>query len=99
MAITKKPWKGILMNCRSSSQARRLCYYCLLITAYCSLALSGCAHTVEITDQTVKAGKMKTGQAYTAPMDGWFVSEEGVAKILQAIEYYKYKWQECEASK
>jgi hypothetical protein len=60
--------------------------------------VAGCAtvQKIEITDQTIKAGKMKAGQAYTAPMDGWFISDEGVAKILQAIEYYKYKWQECE---
>jgi uncharacterized protein YceK len=71
------------------------------ISAIClvSLLIAGCATTIEITDHTIKAGKIKAGQAYTAPMDGWFVSDEGVARILQAIEYYKYKWQECESGK
>ncbi len=63
-----------------------------------SLAL-GCAHTIEITDHTIKAGKMKAGQIYTAPIDGWFISNEGVARLLRAIEYYRFKCQECEASK
>jgi hypothetical protein len=64
-----------------------------------SLLIAGCVHTIEITDHQIKAGKIKAGTSYTAPMDGWFVSDEGIAKILQAIEYYKFKWQECEASK
>ena len=64
-----------------------------------SIVLLGCAHTIEIVDQTVKAGKMKSGTIYTAPMDGWFISEEGVERVFQAIEYYKYKWQECEGRK
>jgi len=42
---------------------------------------------------------MLKGQSYTAPMDGWFISDEGVAKMLMAIEYYRYKWQECEEAK
>ncbi len=61
-----------------------------------SLFLIGCAHQVEIINPEVKAGKMLKGQAYTAPMDGWFISDEGVAKMLKAIEYFKYKWMECE---
>lgn len=64
-----------------------------------SLLLAGCVKRIEITDQSIKCGKMKTGQSYTAPMDGWFVSDEGVAKILKAVEYFKYKWLECEGSK
>lgn len=64
-----------------------------------SVLLIGCAHQVEIIDHTVKAGKMKAGQAYTAPMDGWFISDEGIARILTAIEYYRFKWQECEAAR
>ena len=71
------------------------------IFAICLISglLFGCAHTIEITDQTVKAGKMKADQNYKAPMDGWFISNEGVERVLQAIEYYKFKWLECEKGK
>ncbi len=58
--------------------------------------LLGCAHTVEITDHTIKAGRMKVGSTYIAPVDGWFVSEEGMERLLRAIEYYHFKWLDCE---
>jgi hypothetical protein len=61
-----------------------------------NLFLVGCVHKIEIINPEVKAGKMLKGQSYKAPMDGWFISDEGVAKMLTAIEYFKYMWQECE---
>ncbi len=64
-----------------------------------SLAVEGCAHQIEIIDPQIKAGKMMAGQTYIAPMDGWFISDEGVARLARAIEYFRYRWQECEASK
>lgn len=72
-----------------------------IIFAICliSILIIGCAHTVEIINPSVKAGKMIEGQTYKAPMDGWFVSNEGIDKMLQAIEYFKYKWLDCESSK
>ena len=74
---------------------------CRIILAICliSLLLAGCVKKIEITDQTIKAGKMKAGQAYTAPTEGWFISDEGIYRMLYAIEYYRYKWEECEASR
>jgi len=99
METTRKRWKSTSIGYPIDRLRLRSRLSFLFLTLTLTLALGGCAHTVEITDQTVQAGKMKAGQSYTAPMDGWFVSDEGVAKILQAIEYYKYKWQECEEEK
>lgn len=84
---------------RSISEIYRISVFRYALCAMLFASLCACATTVEITDHTVQAGKMKAGQSYTAPMDGWFVSDEGVSKILRAIEYYKFKWQECEAVK
>ena len=70
-----------------------------LVTCLVVSLLSGCAQTIKITQTDVKAGKMLSGQSYIAPMDGWFISDEGVLRMLKAIDYYKYLWEECESRK
>jgi len=59
--------------------------------------LNGCTQKLEIRDQDLKVAKMKAGQIYEAPLDGWFVSNEGVEKMLKAIEYYRWMWMDCES--
>lgn len=61
----------------------------------------GCAATsrIEIVDHTVQTVKMKAGQAYQPTRDGWFVSNEAMEKMLNAIEHYKMKWRLCEEGK
>lgn len=69
----------------------------ILIPCLISITFISCVQRLEIKDQDMKVAKMKAGQNYVAPMNGWFVSDESVEKMLKAIEYYKWMWMECES--
>ncbi len=58
---------------------------------------SSCAVTQEIVieDRTVAIEKMEAGKAYEAPIDGWFVSDEALGRLISAIEYFRYRYLEC----
>ena len=72
---------------------RKIIFVAIFVTL-----LSACAATqkIEIVDPQFNAGKMKAGESYIAPMDGWFVSDEGVKRLFEAIKYFQQKWYECE---
>ena len=89
--MMKRRWRSTLKVSRN----KRFLGLTLCAMLY-ALSAPGCAHTIEIKDETIKAGKMKAGESYTAPMDGWFISDEGVYMLLHAIEYYRYLWFGCE---
>jgi hypothetical protein len=64
-----------------------------------SILLAGCAAKASIDRGTVHVVKMPAGAPYTPTIEGWFLSDEAVTEALMAIEYYRYKWMECEGSK
>ncbi len=67
-----------------------------MIAILFALLIAGCVHQIEIRDDDLKYGKMEAGKTYEAPMDGYFISDEGVQKMLGAIRYFHDKWIECE---
>ncbi len=75
----------------------------IMIAILFALLIAGCAHRIEIRDDDLKYGKsetrlyeMEAGKTYEAPMNGYFISDEGVQKILGAIRYFHDKWIGCE---
>jgi len=76
------------------------------ILAICLISLLvACATTASQLGQpshqedSSKVVKVKTGETFKAPADGWFITDEAAANMLRAIEYYKYRWMECEEAK
>lgn len=78
-------------------KTKRLLKITLIACLFSSLlACSIAVHKVVIEDHTVEVVKVKASQAYHPTQDGWFVSNEAMDRMLQAIETYKQKWQLCE---
>jgi hypothetical protein len=71
----------------------------VLLVALCVFLLLGCAAKVPIQTGNPNVVKMKMGASHTATADGWFVTDEAVAEMLMAVEYYRWKWMECENAK
>ncbi len=70
---------------------KKLCMIVLMV----SLLVISCAHNIELKG-SVKAGEMIGGQTYKAPMDGWFISDEGINRLLEMLNYYMLAWKDCE---
>jgi len=68
----------------------------IIIVCLIGALLAGCAHQIRIANSDIQAGKMKAGEAYIAPVDGWYVSDKSLTEMLMAMEYFRLQWSKCE---
>ncbi len=66
----------------------------------CSLfALVACSTTIIIKDEGVKVIKVQAGASVVAPVDGWFMSDQAIIKMLDAEIKCKAELDKCRLEK
>ena len=61
--------------------------------------VNSCSHQIIIKDEGIKAIKIKAGVSIVAPVDGWFMSNQAVTKMLDAETKCKAELEKCRLEK
>ena len=73
---------------------------CLVVLTLCSLLLIfSCTKTLIIKDESLITHRLARGDSFTAPVNGWFMSDEAIIKLLNTLEDLKAELEKCRLEK
>jgi len=63
------------------------------------VSLCACAPKAIFYNPLELTVKMRAGEPYTPPVDGWYLSNTRLEQLMLSVEKYRGLWEECERDK